>query len=156
VRRLSDDNRSVLAMAYDIQDDLAIIANSLKLLPRWSYREYWEHWEQIYESFAGFYFASKMWLVVDTLHPGTKDDRHQIHEACRYLLWFFDRPELADHIDELAGFAGGTAGHFGRRWIETICAAAWRVLLDTVDSLPEGIDLSAEQIKESLEPRGAN
>lgn len=138
-------------MTYDIQDDLSIIANSLKLLPAWDATRWWSRWREIDERFCGTYFASKMWLIVDTLRPGATDDRRDIHNACRYLLWFFDRPQLAEHLDEIAGVdEEPPTGQFGRRWIETACAAAWRVLLDTVDSLSRGVDLTTDQIKQSL------
>jgi hypothetical protein len=145
-------------MTYDMRDDLQIIANSLKLLPAWEVEVFWARWRDLDQRFCGSYFAAKMWLIVDTLHPGTKGDRRDIHNACRYLLWFFDHPQLHGHLDDIAGFGDAPRlGQFGRRWAETICETAWRVLLDTVDSLPGGVDLTADQIKRSLpQPAGVD
>ena len=43
---------------------------------------------------------------------------------------FFDNPALHEHLDLIADhWETKVPGRIGRRWAETVCAAAWRVLL---------------------------
>jgi hypothetical protein len=47
-----------------------------------------------------------------------------------YVLKFFDIPALYEHLDEVAAtWKPVVPGRVGMRWSETICSAAWRVLV---------------------------
>lgn len=145
-RALSGRRRSVLYMSYDIQDDLAIIANSIRLLPPWDEKDWWGRWEALESGFSLGYLAEKLWLITDTLHPGTEDDEYAIHKACMYVLVFFDNPPLYEHLDDVVcGMDPATPGQAGKRWSEAISEASWRIILATADSRPF-VALSAEQV----------
>lgn len=139
-------------MSYDIQDDLAVIANSIRLLPPWDEKDWWARWQEIDSGFDRQYLALKLYRVVDTLYPGTKDSPGEIHDACEYLLLFFDIPQLYEHLDDVVrGMGPRLRGQEGKRWSEAICAAAWRILLATADSRPYRA-LSAEQLSQFFRP----
>ena len=70
--------------------------------------------------------------IMEVLDPDARAARHRIHDACIYVLKFFDIPALYEHLDEVAAtWKPVVPGRVGMRWSETICSAAWRVLVAT-------------------------
>ena len=48
------------------------------------------------------------------------------------MLKYFDIPALYEHLEEVAATWNPVVpGRVGMRWSETICSAAWRVLVAT-------------------------
>jgi hypothetical protein len=86
-------------------------------------------------------------MILSTLSPGTTDNDHDVYNACRYLLLLFDHPQLDEHLDDVVGgMDWATPGQTGKRWRETICAAAWRVLLTVTESANHGYGLRIAQM----------
>jgi len=69
---------------------------------------------------------------MEDLDPDAQAERYRIHDACIYVLMFFDIPALHEHLDQVATtWIPVVPGRAGMRWSETICSAAWRVLVAT-------------------------
>jgi hypothetical protein len=57
---------------------------------------------------------------------------NSMHMLPPWVLKFFDIPALYEHLDEVAATWNPVVpGRVGMRWSETICSAAWRVLVAT-------------------------
>jgi hypothetical protein len=124
----------------DIRKDLEIIINSMHMLPPWVPPQgvgrggaaWWSRFQEVKDGFSLQYLAEKLTLIMEDLDPDTQAERHLIHEACIYVLMFFDIPSLYEHLDKVANiWTPVVPGRAGRRWSETICSAAWRVLVAT-------------------------
>lgn len=128
----------------DIRGDLRIIINSMRMLPPWVPGEvlipslerggaaWWSRFEEVYESYSLTYLKEKLTVIMETLDPDRQAERPDIHEACIYVLMFFDIPALYEHLDQVATtWIPVVQGSVGKRWSETTCSAAWRVLVAT-------------------------
>src|SRR5260370_24377791 len=126
---VSERERSVPGMNgnSDIEQDLGTIALLLDMLPPiTSNGSWWDQWGQIDESLSIGYLHEKLWLISDTLWPGTGDARPQINKSAWYTLVFFDNPDLYKHFDDLGPGTVSGRGGIGKRWSRTLCAAAGR------------------------------
>ncbi len=124
-------------MRVDIRHDLEIISNSIRLLPQWDWGDVYSEaalvgWWSRFGELSGNsreYLFSKLTGIMEELDPM---DRRRAGRACMYILLFFDIPALYEHLDAVAGtWSPEVPGRVGRRWSETICAAAWRVFVAT-------------------------
>jgi hypothetical protein len=111
----------------ELRADLTTIARSLRMLPPWEDERWWSRWKQVNDAFSRPYLYEKLSLAADVLHPRSPRS-DLIHSASQYVLFFFDIPELYEHLDAVAEWEP-QPGRAGQRWSETICAAAWRVLI---------------------------
>jgi hypothetical protein len=135
----------------DIADDLDVIEGSLRMLPAWSvddlrpedqpinvgppgqpdylYFDPGKWWDQ-FADLSGYsrrYLLEKLSGIMIELRS---DKPTTASNAAAYLLMFFDNPRLHKLLDLVAGhWETKVAGRIGQRWAETLCAAAWRVLL---------------------------
>jgi hypothetical protein len=128
----------------DIGNDLRIIINSMRMLPPWVPAEtvlpglerggpaWWSRFKEVNEGYSLRYLEEKLAVIMEDLDPDNHVGRGQIHEACIYVLMFFDIPELYEHFDQVATtWIPVVPGTVGMRWSKTICSAAWRVLVAT-------------------------
>jgi hypothetical protein len=128
----------------DIHSDLRIIINSMRMLPPWVPAEaimpwlerggppWWSRFKEVHDSYSLRYLKEKLTMIMESLDPDRQADRSGIHEACIYVLKFFDIPALYEHLDQVATtWIPVVPGSVGKRWSETICSAAWRVLVAT-------------------------
>lgn len=122
----------------DIRGDLEIISNSMHMLPPWvpvagrGGPAWWSRFEELSQGYSLQQLAGYLTEITEVLDPDVRVARHQIHNACAYVLKFFDSPALYEHLDEVAaGWRPAVPGRAGMRWSETICSAAWRVLVAT-------------------------
>jgi len=128
----------------DIGSDLRIIINSMRMLPPWVPAEavlsglerggapWWSRFKEVDEGFSLTYLKEKLAVIMEDLDPDSQAERRDIHDACIYVLMFFDIPALYEHLDQVATtWIPVVPGRVGMRWSETICSAAWRVLVAT-------------------------
>jgi hypothetical protein len=93
---------------------------------------WWSRFKEVNESYSLTYLKEKLTMVMENLDPDSQVARSDIHEACVYVLKFFDIPALHEHLDEVATtWIPVVPGSVGMRWSETICSAAWRLLVAT-------------------------
>jgi hypothetical protein len=121
----------------DIRHDLEIVANSIRLLPKWDWGDIYskeapDGWWSRFGELSGNsreYLFEKLTAIIEELDSR---DRYRAGQACIYILMFFDNPALYEHLDTVAGtWSPQIPGRAGKRWSETICAAAWRVFVAT-------------------------
>jgi len=122
----------------DIRSDLEIITNSMHMLPPWvpaaerGGPAWWSRFEESGQGYSLQHLAGYLAEIMEVLDPDAGAARHRIHSACIYVLKFFDIPALYEHLDEVAAaWQPVVPGRAGMRWSETICSAAWRVLVAT-------------------------
>jgi hypothetical protein len=122
----------------DIRSDLEIITNSMHMLPPWvpaagrGGPAWWSRFEEFDQSYSLQHLAEYLAEIIEVLDPDVGAARHRIHDASIYVLKFFDIPALYEHLDEVAAaWRPVVPGRAGMRWSETICSAAWRVLVAT-------------------------
>jgi len=122
----------------DIRSDLKIIINSMHMLPPWvpaagrGGQAWWSRFEEFDPSYSLQHLAGYLAEIMEVLDPDVRAARHRIHDACFHVLKLFDMPALYEHLDEVtATWKPVVAGRAGMRWSETICSAAWRVLVAT-------------------------
>jgi len=135
----------------DIADDLDVIENSLRMLPAWSVDDlqpedqpinlgppeqpvhlhfdpgtWWERFAEL-SGHGRRYLLEKLSGIMIELRSG---EPLTVAGAAEYLLMFFDDPRLHELLDLVAShWETKVAGRIGQRWAETLCVAAWRVLL---------------------------
>lgn len=139
------------ATVVDITDDLDVIENSLRMLPAWSvddlrpedqpmnvgppgqpfylYLDPGKWWERLAElsGYGRRYLQEKLGAIMIALRSGKLGT---VSSAAEYLLMFFDNPALHEHLNLVADhWETKVPGRIGQRWAETLCTAAWRVLL---------------------------
>ena len=138
----------------DIRSDLRIIINSMRMLPSWVAVEameqpslerggaaWWSRFKEVDESYSLRYLSEKLTVIMANLDPDRQAGRDDIHQACIYVLMFFDIPALYGHLDQVAAtWIPVVPGSVGKRWSETICSAAWRVLVATEPDDPYAYD----------------
>ena len=58
---------------------------------------------------------------------------HNVERVAQYVLMFFDRddPAMFEALDRFAGHSAAQPGRTGRRWVEDVCATAWRLYVPT-------------------------
>jgi hypothetical protein len=67
---------------------------------------------------------------------------------------FFDNPALHEHLEAVqSGWLWPVAGRVGRRWVEEICAAAWRVIVATEPDNVDSNNFSVSYEDGRAEPR---
>jgi hypothetical protein len=122
----------------DIRSDLEIITSSMHMLPPWvpaagrGGPAWWSRFEEFDQSYSLQHLAEYLAEIIEVLDPDVGAARHRIHDASIYVLKFFDIPALYEHLDEVAAaWRPVVPGRAGMRWSETICSAAWRVLVAT-------------------------
>jgi hypothetical protein len=121
----------------DIRGDLEIIIHSMHMLPPWvpaagrGGPAWWCRFAESGQSYSLQQMAGYLAEITGVLDPDADAARHRIHDACVYVLKFFDVPALYEHLDEVAAWKPVVPGRVGMRWSETICSAAWRVLVAT-------------------------
>ena len=122
----------------DIRSDLEIITNSMHMLPPWvpaagrGGPAWWSRFGEFDESHSLQHLAEHLAEIMEVMDPDVRAARHRIHDGCIYVLKFFDSPALYEHLDEVAAsWQPVVPGRAGMRWSETICSAAWRVLVAT-------------------------
>lgn len=122
----------------DIRSDLKIITNSMHMLPPWvpaagrGGPAWWFRLEESGQGCSPQQLAGYLAEIMEVLDPDVRAARHRIHNACTYVLRLFDIPALYEHLDEVAAtWKPAVPGRAGMRWSETICSAAWRVLVAT-------------------------
>ena len=121
----------------DIRADLEIITNSLHMLPPWvpavgrGGPGWWSRFAEFDQGCSLRQLAEYLAEITDVLDPELGAARHRIHDACICLLKVFDIPALYEHLDNVAAWKPVVPGRTGMRWSETICSAAWRVLVAT-------------------------
>jgi hypothetical protein len=122
----------------DIRSDLKIITNSMHMLPPWvpaagrGGPAWWSRFAEFDQSYSRQQLAGCLAEIMEVLDPDVRAARHRIHNACIYVLKFFDIPALYEHLDEVAvTWQPVVPGRAGMRWSKTICSAAWRVLVAT-------------------------
>jgi len=121
----------------DIRSDLEIITNSMHMLPPWvpaagrGGPAWWSRFGEFDQSYSLRQLAGDLAEIMEVLDPDARAPGHRIHSACIYVLKFFDIPALYEHLDEIAAWQPAVPGRAGIRWSETICSAAWRVLVAT-------------------------
>ena len=160
----------------DITDDLDVIENSLRMLPAWSVDDLRPEDQPINIGPPGqpryVYFDPGTWW--ERFAELSGDSHRYLHEklagimpelragqpsAAAYLLMFFDNPAVHEHLDVVAGhWETKVPGRIGQRWAETLCAAAWRVLLASESPMRPDYHFTlipgpaAEQIAVSAQP----
>jgi hypothetical protein len=93
---------------------------------------WWSRFEEVDGAYSLTYMEQKLTLIMEGLDPDSQAERRHIHEACIYVLMFFDIPALYEHLDQVGTtWIPVVPGRTGMRWSETICSAAWRVLVAT-------------------------
>jgi hypothetical protein len=121
----------------DIRSDLKIITNSMHMLPPWvpaagrGGAAWWSRFEELDQSYSLQLLAEYLAEIMEVLDPDVRAARHRIHNACIYVLKLFDIPTLYEHLDQVATWKPVVPGRAGMRWSQTICSAAWRVLVAT-------------------------
>jgi hypothetical protein len=134
----------------NIDPDLEIIANSLRMLPAWDWddgdRSWWARYTQLCgeaapdhrgEGYSRTYLGEKLsWVATSKPEHGGPgcQNMQEAHERATYVLMFFDinHPAMHEHLDAVTPtFDPLIPGTIGRRWAETLCAAAWRVIVAT-------------------------
>ena len=122
----------------DIRSDLEIITNSMHMLPPWvpvagrGGPAWWARFEEFGAGYPPRQLGGYLAEIMEVLDPDVRVARHRIHSACIYVLRFFDIPALYEYLDEVAArWKPVVPGRAGMRWSETICSAAWRVLVAT-------------------------
>lgn len=115
----------------DIAADIELIANSLQKLPGW----HWDHDDDWWPRFAELTGFSRRYLaekLAGLTSVWDLTDRPTACEACRYVLMFFDNSALYELLDLTEStWERPVSGRLGQRWSETICSAAWRVIVAT-------------------------
>ena len=131
----------------DIRSDLRIIIDSMRMLPPWvsspgrGGADWWSHFKEVDESYSLVYLKEKLRWIMENLDPNRQAERGHINDACVYVLMFFDTPALYEHLDQVViGWHTVIPGGVGKRWSETICSAAWRVLVATESDNPNHYD----------------
>ena len=132
-----------------IDPDLEIIANSLRMLPTWDWDDgdgsWWARYLQLCGEAARDHRAESYSETISAKNsPGSPPlsqnaaalapDMWEAHECAKYVLMFFDinHPAMYEHLDAVTPtFNAVIPGTIGRRSAETICAAAWRVIVAT-------------------------
>ena len=93
---------------------------------------WWSRFAEFDQSYSLQQLAEYLAEIMEVLDPDVRAARHRIHNACIYVLKFFDIPALYEHLDQVAAaWKPAVPGRAGMRWSETICPAAWRVLVAT-------------------------
>jgi hypothetical protein len=119
-----------------LEEDVEFVAASLEMLPPWqSQQEWWARFSELTHHSDGQNSLSMEYLM-EKLSVITGDwgkvDRHDIRRRAEYVLLFFDNPGLYEHLDAVQGnWEPQIPGATGRRWAESLCAAAWRLLVAT-------------------------
>jgi hypothetical protein len=89
-------------------------------------------WWELSAALTGYdrrYLLQKLGGIMPELRSGNPA---LVASAAEYLLMFFDNPALYEHLDRVAdNMKTKVPGRTGQRWSETLCAAAWRVFLDS-------------------------
>jgi len=122
----------------DLRSDLEIITNSMHMLPPWvpvagrGGPAWWSRFEELDQGYSPQRLAEYLAEIIEVLDPDVHAPRHRIHNACIRVLKFFDIPALYEHLDQVAvTWQPVVPGRAGMRWSQTICSAAWRVLVAT-------------------------
>jgi hypothetical protein len=114
-----------------LDHDLEIISNSLRMLPSWQHDDWWPQFSRKTGHSLAYLNKKIAWITTGW----QKASSHRFEFAgdrATYVLMFFDNPALYEHLDAVQPtWEPPVAGGVGRRWVEEICAAAWRVIVAT-------------------------
>ena len=117
-----------------VRPEVEHLLDLLDLLPDEQTTDFWSQLVDAEQPVgtSGDYFVSKMRMLVGQLQRALTREHvaaHQLEHAVQYLLMFFDRSdaELYRVLDRVAGYGAEPAGRTGRRWMEDVCATAWRI-----------------------------
>jgi hypothetical protein len=104
--------------------DAEFIQKSLRMLPPWDWRDWWDEFCRISGS-DRVYLDEKLSILLDDW-----SDYAGAWSRAPYVLMFFDNPALYEHLDAVAGsWESPIPGRAGQRWSQQICQAAWRALV---------------------------
>jgi hypothetical protein len=111
-----------------LDHDLEIISNSLRMLPPWQDCEWWRQFSQ--ETGQTLEYLKKKLAWITTGWQAASSDKFDFaDDRAIYVIKFFDNPALYEHLDAVQpGLGEHAVGRVGRRWVEEICAAAWRLI----------------------------
>ncbi|GAA4536531.1 hypothetical protein [Amycolatopsis samaneae] len=117
-----------------LDEDIMIVQNSARMLPPWTPdNQWWLEFSRLTssgnnEGFSQEYLQEKLKFIIS--EPNPKRHRTMWTERAKYILMFFDNPRLHRHLDAVQGtWESQVPGGIGRRWSETLCAAAWRIIV---------------------------
>lgn len=128
-------------MVMSLDEDVKIMLNSMRMLPPWTPDDEW--WDELskltgsgeHEGFSQEYLEEKLAFIIS--EPDPRRPRGAWAERAKYVLMFFDNPRLHPHLDAVQGtWNPQVPGGIGRRWSETLCAAAWRIIVHEDSTSP--------------------
>lgn len=114
-----------------LDHDLDVISNSLRMLPSWEDERWWQELSQI-TKWSLEYLEEKLEWITTVWRKASSNELEFAGDRAKYILMLFDNPALYAHLDAVQPtWHPPVPGGIGRRWVEEICAAAWRVIVAT-------------------------